>query len=303
MELKNSELVPHDRHDEMFKLLLETFFADFIDLFFPQVSQLMEQDHLEFRPQEVITDVLDQEKHVVDILVETRLKGEEGLILIHVENQSQRLPDYNRKMFKYFARLYEKYQQKILPIVVYAHDAAVEEEDSFRIGFSFLDVLEFRFLKVQLRKEPWRKYIQSANPVAAALMSKMNYSKEERVNVKIEFARMLANMRLDLARNTLLTAFFETYLKLNKTEEEEYRQRLPIELKPEEVRYFMEITTSYHEKGREEGIREGREEGIKEGIKEVALTALKEGASLEFVMKITGLSKEELLEMQKKLQQ
>ncbi|MBS3977458.1 MAG: Rpn family recombination-promoting nuclease/putative transposase [Syntrophomonadaceae bacterium] len=287
----------------MFKLLLETFFADFIDLFFPQVSQLMEQDHLEFRPQEVITDVLDQEKHVVDILVETRLKGEEGLILIHVENQSQRLPDYNRKMFKYFARLYEKYQQKILPIVVYAHDAAVEEEDSFRIGFSFLDVLEFRFLKVQLRKEPWRKYIQSANPVAAALMSKMNYSKEERVNVKIEFARMLANMRLDLARNTLLTAFFETYLKLNKTEEEEYRQRLPIELKPEEVRYFMEITTSYHEKGREEGIREGREEGIKEGIKEVALTALKEGASLEFVMKITGLSKEELLEMQKKLQQ
>jgi hypothetical protein len=40
----------------------------------------MERKHLEFRPQEVITDVLDQEKHVVDILVETQLKGEEGLI-------------------------------------------------------------------------------------------------------------------------------------------------------------------------------------------------------------------------------
>jgi predicted transposase/invertase (TIGR01784 family) len=88
-------------------------------------------------------------------------------------------------------------------------------------------------------------------------------------------------------------------LKLNKAEEEEYRQRLPIELKTEEVRYFMEITTSYHEKGREEGIKEG----IKAKAMEVALTALKEGASLEFVMKITGLSKEELLEIQKKLQQ
>jgi hypothetical protein len=126
---------------------------------------------------------------------------------------------------------------------------------------------------------------------AAALISKINYSKAERVNVKIEFTRMLANMRLDLARNTLLTAFFKTYLKLNKAEEEEYRQRLPRELKPEEVRYFMEITTSYHEKGREEG------------KKEVALTALKEGASLEFVMKITGLNKKELLEIQKGLQQ
>ncbi|MBT9140664.1 MAG: hypothetical protein DDT30_01242 [Dehalococcoidia bacterium] len=155
--------------------------------------------------------------------------------------------------------------------------------------------MEFRFLKVQLKKEPWRKYVQSGNPAAAALMSKMNYSKEERVTVKIEFTRMLANMRLDLARNTLLTAFFETYLRLNKAEEEEYRQRLPRELNPEEVKYYMEITTSYHEKG--------REEGIKAKARDVALTALKEGASLEFVMRITGLDKEELLKMQKELEQ
>ncbi|HIE12467.1 MAG TPA: transposase [Desulfotomaculum sp.] len=215
-----------------------------------------------------------------------------------MENQAQRLPDYSRKMFKYFARLYEKYQQKILPIVMHAHDAAVDEEDRFQIGFSFMNVLEFRFLKVQLRKEPWRKFIGSNNPVAAALISKMNYSATERVSVKIEFTRMLANMRLDLARNTLLTAFFETCLKLNEVEEEEYRQRLPRELKPEEVKYYMEITTSYHQKGREEGIKEG----IKEGKKEVALTALKEGATLGFVMKITGLSREELLKIQKELE-
>jgi len=37
----------------------------------------------------------------------------------------------------------------------------------------------FAFLKVQLKKEPWRKYVQSGNPAAAALMSKMNYSKAE----------------------------------------------------------------------------------------------------------------------------
>jgi predicted transposase/invertase (TIGR01784 family) len=65
----------------------------------------------------------------------------------------------------------------------------------------------------------------------------------------------------------------------------------------------MEITTSYHEKGREEGMKEGMKEGIRAKAREVALTALKEGASLDFVMKITGLSKEELLEMQKELQQ
>ncbi|MBS3976013.1 MAG: hypothetical protein KGZ75_04705 [Syntrophomonadaceae bacterium] len=44
------------------------------------------------------------------------------------------------------------------------------------------------------------------------------------------------------ANHAATSVFFETYLKLDKAEEE-YQQRLPRELKPEEVRYFMEITT------------------------------------------------------------
>ena len=128
-------------HDVLFKQLLETFFIEFIDLFFPQVSQLMDQNQhpkgIRFLQQEVITDVLDKEKHIIDILVETKLAGEDGLILIHVENQSQRVPGYNRKMFKYFARLYEKHQKKILPIVIYAHDANVIEPDNLQVEFSF----------------------------------------------------------------------------------------------------------------------------------------------------------------------
>jgi predicted transposase/invertase (TIGR01784 family) len=43
------------------------------------------------------------------------------------------------------------------------------------------------------------------------------------------------------------------------------------------------------EKGIEEGIEKGREEGIEEGIEKVARNALAQGASLEFVQKITGL--------------
>lgn len=54
-----------------------------------------------FWQQEVITDVLDQEQHVVDILVETRLADEEGIILIHVEIQAQYvLKELFHKVFK-----------------------------------------------------------------------------------------------------------------------------------------------------------------------------------------------------------
>jgi hypothetical protein len=35
----------------------------------------------------------------------------------------------------------------------------------------------------------------------------MNYTEEEKVGIKIEFSRMMANMQLDIAKSTLLTSF------------------------------------------------------------------------------------------------
>jgi len=68
---------------------------------------------------------------------------------------------------------------------------------------------------------------------------------------------MLARMRLDPARMTLLTGFFETYLQLTQAEEEEFLEELQT-LAPAEVAKMMEITTSWHEKGRAEGLVEGQ---------------------------------------------
>jgi predicted transposase/invertase (TIGR01784 family) len=47
----------------------------------------------------------------------------------------------------------------------------------------------------------------------------------------------------------------------------------------------------------EEGFEEGREEGREEGIEKVARSALAEGASLEFIGKITGLDAETILSL------
>ncbi|MDD3024806.1 MAG: hypothetical protein PHE26_13005 [Syntrophomonadaceae bacterium] len=37
----------------------------------------------------MVTDVTRGDKHRVDILVETRLKDEPGIVLVHVENQAR----------------------------------------------------------------------------------------------------------------------------------------------------------------------------------------------------------------------
>ena len=243
-------------HDRMFKELLTTFFQEFMELFFPEVHVLIDYRNLRFLTQEVFTDVTEGEKHYVDILAEVKIKGEDGCVLIHVEPQAYREENFAKRMFKYFSRLYEKYDKKVLPVAVFAHERKEEEPTTHEVAFIFLKVLHFEFFKVQLKKLSWRTYLSSNNPVAAALLGKMDYQPKERVQIKLEFLRMLTHLRVDPARMQLITGFFESYLVLNVEEEKVLQQKVNKELKPEEVQKVMEITTSWHEKGRQEGRQE-----------------------------------------------
>ncbi len=55
------------------------------------------------------------------------------------------------------------------------------------------------------------------------------------------------------------------------------------------------------EEGRREGRREGKEEGIKEGKREDAKMMLMEGLDLNMILKITGLTESEVLELKSEL--
>lgn len=196
-------------------------------------------------------------------------------------------------MFYYFSRLYDKYRKRILPIAIFTYDKIKSEPNTFSIGLPFLEVLNFQFLKVELKSKNWRDYLKQDNPVAAALLSKMGYSEEEKVQVKKEFLRMLVRLELDPVKTELIAGFFETYLKLTEDEEKQLMDEIKTLERKEEGK-VMQLTTSWHEKGREEGIKEGIKEGIevgkKETLMEVARTMLKEGFTIEQIEKATKLS-------------
>ena len=275
-------------HDRLFKELLETFFAEFMVLFFPEAYQAIDFTHLKFLQQEIFTDVTAGERHEVDIIVETQLKEEPGLILVHVEPQSYVQKNFNERMFIYYSRLYEKHQRKILPIAVFTYDQVRDEPDTFTQRFTFLDVLRFRFFKLELKKLSWREYIRRDNPVAAALLSKMGFREEEKALVKLEFLRLLARLKLDPARMELITGFFETYLRLNQQEEEQLKRELG-KIDQKEADLIMQITTSWHEKGKIEGKIE------------VAKNLLLLNVDIDNIAKATGLTRTELEKLQEQL--
>ncbi len=167
-------------HDRLFKELISTFFVEFLDLFLPQVASQIDRDSIQFLPQDVFTDVTSGEKKEIDLLAQVRYQQQETYFLIHVENQSYTESEFAKRMFKYFARLHEKYDLPIYPVVIFSFDEPKRaESQNYHVTFPDLKVLEFQFAAIQLNRLSWRDFLTQYNPVAAALMAKMNIAVSE----------------------------------------------------------------------------------------------------------------------------
>ncbi len=240
-------------HDRLFKELLSTFFVEFVELFLPDVGEVLERDSLEFLDKEVFTDVTAGEKHEVDLLVRARVRGQAAFFLIHVEHQSSPQAEFGKRMFRYFARLHEKHDLPIYPVVIFSYDAPQRAEpDHFEVALAGHRVLDFHYQVIQLNRLSWRDFVAQHNPVASALMAKMQISPQERARVKLECLRMLATLRLDPARAKLIGGFMEAYLELSAVEQGQYQTELEA-LSSGEKEKVMQLTTSWERQGLEQG--------------------------------------------------
>jgi predicted transposase YdaD len=245
-------------HDRLFKQLLSTFSLEFFELFLPDLAATIEPDSLRFLPQEYFVDLTSGEKHIVDLLMEVRQAGVPAAFLILLEAQSTAEADFAQRVFFYFARLYQKYRQKIFPIVVFSFDQPYRlEPNTHIVEFEQRRVLEFSFESIQLNRLNWRDYLNQANPVAAALMSKMAIAPADRPKVKAECLRVLTTLKLDPARTQLISGFVDTYLQLNAAEVVSFQTEIDrMDLVQREQ--IMQLTTSWKEEGRQEGRQEGQ---------------------------------------------
>src|SRR4051794_29077156 len=110
-------------HDRLFKQLLRTFFAEFLELFLPEVAAYIEPGSLEFLDKEVFTDLTGGERHEVDLLAKCRFRGPQTFLPLPVETQAQAQPRFPKRMFTYFARLAEGHDLPIYPIALFTYDA------------------------------------------------------------------------------------------------------------------------------------------------------------------------------------
>ena len=277
-------------HDRLFKELIKTFFIEVIDLVLPEIAIDIDRNSIEFLPETVLTDVTKGEKKIIDVLAKVKYKQQDAYFLIHVEAQSYSQQEFTKRIFKYFARLHEKYDLPIYPVVIFSFDEPKRPEpNNYQVQFPGLNVLDFNFATIQLNQLSWRDYLTQQNPVAAALMAKMNIPTLERPQVKAECLRLLTTLRLDPARMQLISGFVGVYLELNAAEEEIFLHTVDrMGLNDEEV--YVEMVTSWEQKGRQKARQETQEE--------IAKNLLREGLAVELVVRATGLTDLRVRELQ-----
>jgi hypothetical protein len=232
-------------HDRLFKQLLTTFFGEFIVLFLPELSAYLKRDSMEFLDKEVFTDLTGGERHEVDLVVRARFQDTEAFFLIHVENQATRQPEFSQRMFRYFARLHEKFGLPVYPIALFSYDTPhTRERGDYEVKFPDRRVLSFHYRVIQLNRLNWRNFLRNPNPVAAALMTRMRIAQDERPKVKLECLRMILTLKLDPARSALIGDFMTAYLTLTGRETAVYNHDVD-SLKPKEKRQIVTLTNEW----------------------------------------------------------
>jgi predicted transposase YdaD len=256
------------RFDRLFKELIVSCFLEFVRLFMPGLYEQMDTTTFEFLDKESFTDISVGERSVADIVVKAKVRGKDSYFLIHVENQATSQPEFAERMFRYFAKLYGKHHMPVYPVAVLSWEKPKRKEpDTFELTFPDLRVVEFHFHAIQLNQLDWRNFLHSDNPVAAALMTRMNVAKKDRPRVKLEALKSIASQRLDPARTEVVSYFVDTILPLDAAEQQEFDERLEA-AGMQQKEAIMDMTTSWELRGRERGLAEGMAEGQAKGLAE-----------------------------------
>jgi hypothetical protein len=255
-------------HDRLFKELITTFFVEFLELFFPDMLRYMDTSKLAFLDKELVTDVTGGDAYEADIVAKAAFKQKPAFFIVHIEHQAQPKQDFDRRMFRYFALMHLKYNVPVYSIAIFSDKSARREEpDTYCVAFPDMEVLNFRYRVIQLRRLRWQDFATRRNPVASALLPKMGMEHHERPVVLLSSLRLLARLGLDAARKRLVSGFINTYLRLTKQEEAQFQEELA-KLSPHERDDTMELTTTWKEEGLQEGWQKGLQEGWQKGLVE-----------------------------------
>lgn len=260
----------HDDFDSPWKHIVEVYFAEFMDFFFPTAyADIDWSQPVEFLDKELQQAVRDAEfgrRHVDKLAKVWRKSGAEQWVLAHLEVQGQYEADFDERMYTYNYRLFDRYKRLVASFAVLSDDNPAWKPGNFAYELWGCTVsFQFPVAKLTDYADHWVALEASTNPFATVVMAHLktqatHHDVEQRRFWKFYLIRHLYEQGYRRQAILNLFHFIDWIMRLPADLEQELwhdLQQLEIEKK---MQYITNIERFAAERGREEGLQAGRQE-------------------------------------------
>lgn len=195
------------RDDSLWKSLLEDIFDDFLRFFIPDAEDFFNFDKgfifLDKELNQLFPPAEDEfQPRYVDKLIKVFTRqGAEEWILVHIEVQGYRDNAFAKRMYEYYARIFDKYQKSVVAFAI-----LTDRHRSFKPDFyesSLLGTtLTYRYNVYKVIEQDQALLSQNPNPFAVVIMTVLLALQKRRLT-----ETQLFDLKVDLAKRLLIRSY------------------------------------------------------------------------------------------------
>ena len=263
------------RDDSLWKAILEDVFDDFLRFFFADADELFDMERkFEFLDKELeqLFPVHQDEfapKYVDKLVKVFTRQGLEQWILVHIEVQGSSDGEFGQRMFQYFYRIYDKYQQPITAVAILTDRNKKFRPQKFEQTYLGTTIrYDFNMYKILAQSE--KELLESDNPFAMVVLTvlvalkKGKLTEDELFNEKIALARRLLQRQLSKDKIRALMNFLKLYIRFSSNEKVAKFEK-ELETLTNKTKKTMGIEEFVLARAERIGEKKGIEKGIEKG--------------------------------------
>jgi hypothetical protein len=299
---------PKISRDRLWKGIIESRFKEFIFFFFPQYADQIDFD----RPYEFLDKELAelfpqsaQNVNYVDKLAKLWLKDSTNVwFLAHIEVQGDPIKVFSERMFRYFYRIFDRYNVKITALAILTDDHPNWKPNTFEYDFmGTSNTYKYNVYKV-LNQD--REKLAANDNIFAIIMLTVydalqnRESDEEKLQIKMSLARTLLSRGYSIEEVRDVFFFIKYYTSFA---EPEYLRTFDSELEQlidnkthKEMGIEEYVISAYREAGLAEGMEKGMEKGLSMKERDFTLNLWNaQKFPLHEIALLVGISEEQVL--------
>jgi len=281
--------------DEMIKNLIRDYPIDALEFFNPDVIKKYGKPvWVDFHLQEVKKHSHFDKNLKNDISVIYRFQNGEHIVLSLIEHWSDKAKFDIHRFAHYLIDLDHQFPDyEKIPVALFTDSSNEwEKELQHKIEIKCLEevFMSFRYRLVRMKSYEAEKYMNTKNKFIAVLRSAMKWSEADKIMLALNFIKSYKNIEPDIKIVIKNIEIIDFFLYLDNIERDNVNHLLVKN---------REMNMSIVQELKKEGITEGKIAGKLEGKLEDAKNMLIEGLDISLISKITGLSVNEIQELDK----